>query len=201
MTGAFVGLTRLQKIRIVTFTGEGLSSSVIAERLNLRRSQVYRYQVGAGLREQKKRNKEKGGSAMDKAKGNKEYFYYLRDEQRKPVVTVCLIIANNYVSRGVAICSDMDCPCKKTGRAIARGMATRAFVRKGSGDFVVRDEAFAVLRKIPTLLQQELLLGNGKYVYMPVLTDFETKLLTENDDHPFRIKDVSYLGERNVTRE
>ncbi|GAG29498.1 unnamed protein product, partial [marine sediment metagenome] len=53
MTGAFVGLTNMQKVRIAALTREGLSSSIIAERLNLRRSQVYYYQMGAGLREQK----------------------------------------------------------------------------------------------------------------------------------------------------
>ena len=48
----------------------------------------------------------------------KDYYYYFRDKDKKPVVTVCLLAdwKNNDVSRGIAICSKKDSPCKKAGR-------------------------------------------------------------------------------------
>ena len=58
----------------------------------------------------------------------KERFYYVRDKQNRPVVTVCLGTDENGVhSRGVAYCSDKDIPKKSTGRAIARGRMLKAF--------------------------------------------------------------------------
>jgi len=49
----------------------------------------------------------------------KTKFYYLRDG-RVPLVTVCLLMNDKHgVSRGIAVCSDDDNPCKKTGRGIA----------------------------------------------------------------------------------
>ena len=64
----------------------------------------------------------------------KEFYYYLRDRNNRPVVTVCLLKANGDVSRGVAICSFRDFPCKKTGRKIAKTRATHAMkCRKATG--------------------------------------------------------------------
>ncbi len=57
MTGAFTIVTDVKKARIKAITEEEESASVIAERLNLSKSQVYYHQVQAGLREPKKRNK------------------------------------------------------------------------------------------------------------------------------------------------
>ncbi len=74
----------------------------------------------------------------------KEYFYYLRDGLKRPVVTVCLLRlaehtrkngtvvvsdSGDAIIRGVAICSNSDYPCMKTGRNIAKGLALKAFVR------------------------------------------------------------------------
>ncbi len=74
----------------------------------------------------------------------KEYFYYLRDGLKRPVVTVCLLRlaehtrkngtvvvsdSGDVIIRGVAICSNSDYPCMKTGRNIAKGLALKAFVR------------------------------------------------------------------------
>jgi len=60
----------------------------------------------------------------------KEKYYYIRDEQNKPVITVCLIQNENNIARGFAICSKKDQPCKKVGRAIAK---TRAVFALNSG--------------------------------------------------------------------
>ena len=56
----------------------------------------------------------------------KTYFYYYRDRESKPRITVCLLKANGAVARGIAICSLKDNPCKKTGRKIALQRATYA---------------------------------------------------------------------------
>lgn len=57
----------------------------------------------------------------------KEFFYYLRDVKRRPVVTVCLLIDDDgTVFRGIAICSPLDQPDKRKGRNIARERANYA---------------------------------------------------------------------------
>ena len=53
-------------------------------------------------------------------------FYYLRDEHNRPIVTVCLMYIEGYVSRGIALCSPKDNPCKKIGRGIAYNRASKA---------------------------------------------------------------------------
>ena len=45
-----------------------------------------------------------------------EKYYYLRDKQNKPRVTVCCHWANGrFIARGVAICSMKDNPVKLSG--------------------------------------------------------------------------------------
>lgn len=42
------------------------------------------------------------------------WFYYLRDQQNRPLVTVCLLRdSNKKVYRGMAICGPKDNPNKK----------------------------------------------------------------------------------------
>lgn len=53
-------------------------------------------------------------------------FYYIKDKENKPVITVCLIQDGSKWSRGIAICSKKDIPNKKIGRAIAEGRAQKA---------------------------------------------------------------------------
>jgi hypothetical protein len=55
-------------------------------------------------------------------------YYYLRDEARKPWITVCLLVdsAKKVLARGVAICSLRDNPHKRKGRAIALSRAMKA---------------------------------------------------------------------------
>jgi len=123
----------------------------------------------------------------------KEYFYYLRDKQRRPVVTVCLLkltkhtkkngvvitsdSGNEVIVRGVAICSNSDDPCMKTGRNIAKGLALKAFIRRESGGLVVRSEAEAVLNEVvPSFWLGADLTKKGKYVFDPVLSMEEREL-------------------------
>jgi len=57
-------------------------------------------------------------------------YYYLRDKQYLPVVTVCLLKRDGLyaggVSKGIAICSVFDNPDKKSGRHAKRGYALHA---------------------------------------------------------------------------
>lgn len=62
----------------------------------------------------------------------KTKIYYLRDKKHFPVVTVCIGKHGNYYYRGMSVCSYKDIVKKATGRAIAEGRMTQAFVRKVS---------------------------------------------------------------------
>ena len=70
----------------------------------------------------------------------KPKYYYLRDGNNRPVVSVCLLAQSGDIARGVAICSPLDCPNKKRGRDISFGRAIQAFER-GTGGRINREEA------------------------------------------------------------
>jgi hypothetical protein len=70
--------------------------------------------------------KKRRNNPMEKTAQDKVIFYYIRDYQKRPVITVCLIRFNGIWSRGVAICSDKDMPSKKEGRMKAFGRAEKA---------------------------------------------------------------------------
>ncbi len=71
-----------------------------------------------------------------------EYFYH-RDAQNRPIVTGCMLKDGVRTAIGRAICSRLDNPSKKIGRAIAKGRATRAMLREENGHEVVREEALS----------------------------------------------------------
>jgi hypothetical protein len=56
----------------------------------------------------------------------KTYYYYDRDEDRKPMTTHCLLNNDGILSKGIARCSEKDSPCKKLGKSIAYGRAVQA---------------------------------------------------------------------------
>ena len=87
-------------------------------------------------------------------------FYYLRDNQNRPLITVCLHKINGAICRGIAICSDKDNPSKKTGKTIAFGRAMRARKSKKESEIINRKEADIY-----------------KSSNDPVFTEFEVKLL------------------------
>lgn len=60
----------------------------------------------------------------------REYYYYLRDERHRPVITVCLIKRDNIFGRGVSFCSMLDQPSKRVGKAIAKIRALHALQTK-----------------------------------------------------------------------
>ena len=66
-------------------------------------------------------------------------YRYIRDEKKRPMVTMCLIEHGDSYSMGVAICSEKDNPAKKIGRGISYGRAMKA-LNSGGCDFFMRPE-------------------------------------------------------------
>ncbi len=106
----------------------------------------------------------------------KDYYYYFRDSEKKPVVTVCLLKdINNDISRGIAICSKKDSPCKKAGRKIAKERAEYA-MRTGSWNgSVLRKDALKIVKsfKLESFFY--------KSFYKPNLTTYERNILGMED--------------------
>lgn len=53
----------------------------------------------------------------------REFYYYERDSENRPMRTFCLIQVGEKISKGVAICSPKDQPQKKVGRMLAQAKA------------------------------------------------------------------------------
>ncbi len=75
-------------------------------------------------------------------------FYYLRDRERKPRVTICEEEVGGLKSVGIAICSMRDNPCKATGRAIAAGRAKKAWTHGKSEDPIEREDVCSMLTSL-----------------------------------------------------
>ena len=104
-----------------------------------------------------------------------EFYYYHRDEEAKPLVTVCLLkFQGDFVARGVAICSLRDCPSKRTGRTIARGRARKAMINKKSSEPThYMSKAFPTLAKADPHITMKYL---EKSTFNPTLTPLEKEL-------------------------
>jgi hypothetical protein len=105
----------------------------------------------------------------------KAVYYYIRDANKSPVVTVCLIVENKQiVARGVAICSERDFPNRQIGRGISYGRALKAYTDRRSGGDIFRDDASNRLLRLP-----DCDFGRThffKYSHDPVLTPMEKAL-------------------------
>lgn len=103
----------------------------------------------------------------------KEIYYYIRDKGNRPMITICLLESGGSVTKGIALCSEKDIPCKKVGRKIARqraGYALFAFKDScpiGNDCAHLQMESYLYFHKT----------GPFKSSYMPILTDYEEKLL------------------------
>jgi len=101
------------------------------------------------------------------------YFYYLRDKDRRPLVTVCLHCIDDKYYRGISICSPKDSPVKRVGRNIAFGRALQA-VKNGERKegLINRGEAAEVYFSVDS---------SGYFEYKstdkPVLDPIEKKLI------------------------
>lgn len=104
----------------------------------------------------------------------RELFYYGRDDQNKPVVTVCLLENGGELARGVAACSQQDNPHKRVGRNIAKERARYAMMTKGNNCVINGIKGVhAILRSNVAGVD----LGWMKSAYNPKLTEFEERLL------------------------
>lgn len=112
----------------------------------------------------------------------KEHFYYIRDDRRRPVITVCILSENGVAkAKGMAVCSLQDNPSKKVGREIAKNRAYHAFTKKVHAEFC-REKAIYVIEdgNWPG--------GTGcnatKYTDRPFLYVFEKGILKRKSDLP-----------------
>jgi len=106
----------------------------------------------------------------------KTYYYYYRDEDDVPKVTVCLLKDGNEIGKGVAVCSPLDFPNKKEGRKIARGFARKALGMKRSSVHILREETIEIIEDCVNSNMEE----NTDFchsVYQPALTKFENKIV------------------------
>lgn len=104
---------------------------------------------------------------------DKIYYYYLRDFNNVPVVTVCVVRKGNEYARGVSICSSYDQVNKNVGRRISRDRALFAIHNRATDDNIInRSEAVDVLNDI----NYDTLYINYKFEYNPQLSYFEMKL-------------------------
>lgn len=104
-------------------------------------------------------------------------YYYIRNIENEPVVTICLLHSCGETARGVAICSVLDAPCKKRGRKIALDRALWSFNHKKNACPVVS------LNSHPYLYKKRTFYWDGdmyKAAYMPELTPRERKILSNN---------------------
>jgi len=112
----------------------------------------------------------------------KKYFYYFKDTENRPTVTVCLISLKNKVARGIAICSTKDNFSKKTyvddngnivkgGRDIAEERAMTALLDEENSEPIYRSECDDILTNCGFDLEVEY-----KSEFDPELSEFELKL-------------------------
>jgi len=102
----------------------------------------------------------------------KEYYYYIRDEEKKPRITVCLLQVDdpskkiNCIAKGIAICCMKDNPCKKEGRNLAKERALLALKNKA--------------HCLPMVWRKNITLNefyHFKAYFEPQLTEYEGRIL------------------------
>jgi|GEM_PF-3187945 len=129
----------------------------------------------------KDRPKNKKGGRIDK-----EFFYYLRDINKHPHITVCLLKnSNGAVARGMAICSLSEQFDRKVGRKIAKSRAYSAMFDEKLPDAfcgVKRGRARYVLDLVDVPGGGWETYFDKKAHYMPHLTLFERRLLYGPED-------------------
>ena len=99
-------------------------------------------------------------------------FYYIRDRNNQPRITVCLGNDDGTPVRGIAICSLEDTIDKGTGRKLAYVRMKQAIQHQGSQDIILGAKAHKVATSYLTGITH-------KSEYDANLTDFEEDLVTE----------------------
>jgi hypothetical protein len=130
------------------------------------------------------------------------HVYYIRDFQRRPVVTVALCDYDDdgTVCRGVSLCSELDAPVKSRGRDIAIGRMWKAYFHQEDS------EPIRNMRRVPDVdglfeIDED---GNERPVfefksgYDVEMTEYELSLMDDDfrkdefDDEVDNREDVYY---------
>ena len=120
----------------------------------------------------------------------KKWYYYFRDEENRPHITVCLIEHEGDYARGIAICSLKDNFSKKSyyydeknnivgGRDIAEKRAMKALVFNENNNPINRGECFDVFEQCIFDLNTEF-----KSEFIPELSPFEQRLIKKKETEP-----------------
>ena len=119
-------------------------------------------------------------------------FYYIRDEEERPIITVCIYknIFLGTVSKGTAICSEQDIPNKKIGRAIAGGRAKKAALNLGSSGLVKRNDVADELHAHFSMPMGRIY----KSCFNPELTEYEEKLISKRFSTEYEEKELFLNG-------
>ncbi|MCP5018659.1 MAG: hypothetical protein GY938_25780 [Ketobacter sp.] len=101
-----------------------------------------------------------------------ELYYYIRDADNFPLITVCLLIsADGFVARGIAICSPIENPEKSIGRGWARDRAYDAMYEEADDEPIKTQIAKYIFYvcdvSVPKFKQQ----------FNPELSNFEKNVL------------------------
>lgn len=111
-----------------------------------------------------------------------EKYYYFRSNENKPRITVCILAnpATKEYSRGVAICSKQDNPCKKTGRKIAKERALFALKIKDNELYINEGKYFNYLCENGKWIDHRVSELECKAAYMPEpINHIELKILSD----------------------
>lgn len=102
------------------------------------------------------------------------FYYYMRDKNSRPVITICIASFNGKYARGISICSPFEMPIKKEGRKIARKRALKAMFNEYTGDEINRTEACLAISYLYKNKNQKYIFDfEFKSEYEPELTGFE----------------------------
>lgn len=106
----------------------------------------------------------------------KRRFYYFRDENNFPRVTVCVLynIEAKVVCRGLSLCSFDDSPVKAEGRDIAEGRAINAYVTMEDSEKIIQSQTNEIIDSL--VATTELIPFRYKSQYDMELTKFEKRL-------------------------
>lgn len=118
------------------------------------------------------------------------FFYYIRDNDGHPRVTVCLVSDGVVHARGLSFCSPRDVLSKKEGRRLALARARKAYGTKTTGEPIGRDETLTVIQKVTNSVtgrmvaenQPELYFYQNKRVFYPALIPYEAQMINKAFD-------------------